>query len=104
MAGISEQEFEERLAKQKQQKQILKWRELDEGTIYEISSFNFIKTMHGKACVITLSDDRQVFAPSTLEKRLVNLEDLPVFVRPKGLTKSKTSGNKYYDFDLVVWK
>ena len=59
------QEFEKRLAEQKESnRQITKWRDLDDDTIYEIVNFEFIKTSYGDACVISLKDDTRVFAPS----------------------------------------
>ena len=65
-ASVSQQEFGKRLAEQKEShRQIANWKDLREGGIYEIFNFKFIDTKYGKACVITLMDDRKVFAPST---------------------------------------
>jgi hypothetical protein len=94
----------------------MKWRELDEDKIYKIVNFKFINTSYGKACIITLSnasplgvksnpDGCQVYAPSTLFKRLENAdpeEVLPAYIKPNGKTISKKTGNKYFDYDLVL--
>ena len=79
-------------------------KDLREGDIYEIVNFKFIDTKYGKACVITLMDDRKVFAPSTLAARLKTLDsenNLPALIRPKDKTNSKKTGNAYWDYDLV---
>ena len=62
--------------------------------------------MHGESCVITLSDDTQVFAPSGVSKRLNSmdkdkLDKHPAYIRPNGKKKSKKTGHEYCDFDLV---
>ena len=105
VASVSQQEFEKRLAEQKEsRRQIANWKDLAEGDIYEIVSFKFIETKYGKACVITLMDDRKVFAPSTLAARLKTLNrenNLPALIKPKGKTNSKKTGNAYWDYDLV---
>ena len=67
-------------------------------------SLNY-KAKIGKACVITLSDDRKVFACSTLYKRLESVDIISfhlAYVRPLGKTESKSTGNMYWNFDLVI--
>ena len=64
-SSISKQTFEKLLEEQKGQ-EILKWRELEEGQIYEIIKYEFIDTRNGKSCVITLSDDTRVWSPLAL--------------------------------------
>ena len=58
--SVSQQEFEKCLAESR--RQIVNWKDLREGGIYEIVNFKFIDTKYGKVCVITLMDDRKVFA------------------------------------------
>ena len=62
-AKISTDEFEKLL---EEQKSIMSWSNLDEGSIYEIVDFKNINTVHGESCVITLSDDTEVFATSAV--------------------------------------
>lgn len=104
-ANISREEFELRLARQKGSNQnTLSWKELKEGGIYEITNFEFIDTKYGKACIITLNDGSRYFTPSTLYDRLKTVDPdkhLPCLLRPLAKKKSKTSGNFYWDYDLV---
>ena len=104
-SSVSKQEFEQLLEEQKGPS-ILKWSELEENGIYEITNFEIMETRVGKSGVITISDDARVWSCSTLTKRLENLDldfgESVALVRPTGKTESKTTGNMYNSFELVV--
>lgn len=97
---ITENEFEELLLEQKS-----KWSELEEGKIYKIECFRNINTKNGISTIIVLNDETEVWAPSSLSKRLQETDQVfPAYVRPKGKTKSQKTGNMYWNFDLVFPK
>ena len=101
---ITGKKFEELLLEQKS-KEILKWSDLEEEEIYEINSFRNINTKNGISTIIVLSDETEVWAPSSLSKRLQETDQVfPAYVRPKGKTKSQKTGNMYWNFDLVFSK
>ena len=47
----------------------IKWSELQENQIYTITNATHIQTRYGDACIITLNNGQQVWAPSSLIKR-----------------------------------
>ena len=100
---ISKQQFQKRIAEQKAQQEIKKWADLEEGEVYQITSSKFIDTKYGKSCVIDITDIGQVFAPSSLSKRLQEKgKRLPALVMPNGLVESKKNpGQHYHGFDLL---
>jgi hypothetical protein len=104
MANISLSQFDEQIQEQKDALNAIKWRELQTGQIYTITNADFFFTQFGEACVITLSDNQKVWAPSGLAKRLKqDGEDcFPRYVRPNGLVQSKKNPSQtYHGFDLV---
>ena len=107
MATITLEQFQQMLQKQQPNKDILKWRDLKEGTIYTIVNKKTIKTKNGDALVIILEDEAKVWACSSLAKRLeedvVSMsKKFPCYVRSKGKVQSKQNKSfQYYGFDLV---
>ena len=47
----------------------MKWSEHQENQIYTITNSTHIQTRYGDACIITLNNGQQVWAPSSLIKR-----------------------------------
>ena len=102
MANITLSQFDKKIQEQKDTYNAIKWRELETGKIYTITHAEFFNTQFGEACVITLSDNQKVWAPSGLAKRLTQDKDqFPRYVRPLGLVPSKKSSHTYHGFDLV---
>lgn len=104
MANITSEQFEKELQEQKEQSVINKWRDLKEGKIYIINSVEYVDTKYGEACILNLSDNTKVYAPSALTNRLKQdkKKSFPRYVRPTGRTESmKNRGHSYYSFDLV---
>jgi hypothetical protein len=103
MANISVSQFDKQIQEQKDALNAIKWREVQTGQIYTITNAEFVNTQFGEACVITLSDNQKVWAPSGLAKRLKQDENrFPRYVRPNGLVQSKNNpSHSYHGFDLV---
>ena len=101
MTSITKEQFDKQVNEQKEN--AIKWRELKEGQIYTILDVEFFTTQYGQACVLILSDNQKVFAPSSLTKRLEeNKKPFPRYVRPTGKKQSKKNpAHNYYSFDLV---
>jgi hypothetical protein len=107
--SISIKDFESRVAAQKKnnQSEIMKWRDLEEGKLYEIVFVEYMKTKFGSACVIILSNGDRVFASSMLKKEIAKTLEtrewcFPCFVRPNGKIESKRNpGQYYFSFDMV---
>ncbi len=95
---ISIEEFDQLLEEQKPD--TLKWSDLKIDKIYRIEDAKTVNTVHGDRCIVTLSGGEKVWSPSALTRKLETMEP-PLLVRPKGMAKSKKTGNEYYDFDLV---
>ena len=99
--NITVDKFEQTLEEQR----ILKWRELEENKIYEVTHFYETETMYGNAWIIVLAGGNRIFALSALanlfEKKEDNI-DPPFYIRPTGLKQScKNKKHEYYSFDVV---
>ena len=104
MTDITAAQFEKQLQEQKDALNAIKWRELQQGQIYTITSVEYITTYYGEACILNLSNDQRVYAPSALTKRLKQDDEkrFPRHVRPTGRVQSKKNpAQTYYSFDLV---
>ena len=104
MTTMNTEQFDKLVQEQKDSLNAIKWGELQKGHIYTIESVEFINTQYGEACVLSLNDKTEVFAPSALTKRLKQDKDKPFprYVRPTGRVQSKkNSAHSYYAFDLV---
>ena len=99
--SITDEQFEQKL----RENQILKWRDLEKGKIYEVKKFFEIETVYGEAWIIELIDDRKIFAPSSLGNLFEKKKDVittPFYIRPTGMKRScKNENNQYYSFDVV---
>ena len=83
----------------------IKWSELQENQIYTITNATHIQTRYGDACIITLNNGQQLWAPSSLIKRFKQDKHTIFFtcyVHPTGKERSKHNpAREYYSFDLV---
>lgn len=103
MTSITVEQFDKHIQEQKSNYDAMKWRELEQGQIYTITSFKFFNTQFGEACVLSLNDGQKVYSPSSLTKKLKeDKKPLPRYVRPTGRVQSKRNpAQTYYAFDLV---
>ena len=102
--SITVNEFEKKLTEQREEQQILKWRELKVNKVYTITEFYEIDTIYGKAYVIVIENGQRVFAPSGLSNLLKKKDNIttPFYIRPTGLKPSrKNENNEFYSFDVV---
>ena len=81
---------------------INRWRDI-EPSIYRIDGVKHTQNKYGHSAVLTLSTQTGrtflVWAPKRLAEELME-NPYCNFVHNKGLTKSETTGNNYFDFAL----
>ena len=66
------------------------------------TNIKFIDTQNGERCIITLSDERKVWACSGLYKSLKENGDLPNNIVSLGLVPSKQNPKRsYFGFEIV---
>ena len=86
-----------------------KWSELDKGVWFEITAVSQpFEGKYGDCHIITLrnvetDEVKKVFSISRLpmQKIASDIELFSVFVKSNGLKVAQTSGNSYFDFNIV---
>ena len=86
-----------------QRKEILKWRDISDA-VYKIKNVSHRRGKFGNSAILTLEtkngDDFRVWAPKRLAEDLLE-DNSSQFVFKRGLKRSESSGNEYFDFDLM---
>ena len=86
-----------------QSKEILKWRDIAD-TVYKIKNVSHRRGKFGDSVILTLEtkngDVYRVWAPKRLAEDLLE-DNSSQFVYKRGLKRSETTGNEYFDYDLM---
>jgi len=86
-----------------QSKEILKWRDIPD-TVYKIKNVSHRRGKFGDSVILTLEtkngDVYRVWAPKRLAEDLLE-DNSSQFVYKRGLKRSETTGNEYFDYDLM---
>jgi len=84
-------------------KEILKWRDISDA-VYKIKKVAHRTGKFGNSAILTLEtkygDDLRVWAPKRLAEDLLE-DDSSQFVFKRGLKRSESTSNEYFDYDLM---
>ena len=86
-----------------QRKEILKWRDISDA-VYKIKKVAHRRGKFGDSAILTLETknggDFRVWAPKRLAEDLLE-DNSSQFVYKRGLKRTESTGNEYFDFDLM---